>query len=620
MKVYAHDIEIAPNLFTVTIVDYHNQDKVYQFEISERKNQYNLIYNFYVNNPMYLIGFNSKHFDDPIIFKLIKERSFVNADYKHITKSLYELGSYLIDNAPYEKWKEYKYPPYNVQIKQIDLFLYWTRLIRLTKKISLKAAAAFLDYENIQDLPFEPGTIIPNEDIDKILEYNLNDVKMTLHIAKHMRKDMILKFNVSKKYNKDYLSTDGVNMGLDVLKNEYCRITEEDPEFIIAPQSHPIVKLDELIHPKVSFNSGFKDILDEFRSTVITLNESNNFKPQSLFKGNMYVFGLGGLHTKDQPSVIRAAEDEIILAVDATSYYPHLTFVYEFFPKHLNAVFLSLYKDKYYTRVEAKKKSDIDSQMVNELYKLLLNGYTGSLKNIHSWVYDPIANLKITINGQLFMAMLAETFELNSIKVISANTDGVEIKFKKSMWNQVNDIIKWWEELIEIPLETEEYKFIVREDVNSYFALKTDGKVKEKGRLMTDPKLFFFHSRNNLVIPKAVQAYFTEGISPEEFITNHRNIYDFCSTPKVDKKKYTVYWNEQKQQNINRFYASKKGAYIYKLSKTTGKFENMVKGVAVQLFNDARGKDFPNDIDYHYYITKALEIIQTVDNPQQSLF
>jgi len=632
MNIYVHDIEVAPNLFTVTILDYNNCEQVYQFEISSRKNDYLMIYNFYVNNPMFLVGFNSKHYDDVIIFMLIKNFSkYKNNNSEKICDAIFQLSEDIIKEH-YEAYKAYKYPPRNVQITQVDLFLYWTQLIRRSKQISLKTAAAFLKADNIQDLPFQPGIKIDESQIDSVLEYNLNDVKVTYTLAKAMKQDINLKFQVSKKYNKNYMSSDGVNMGLDVLKEEYAKSINVSASKVVPKiLTHNYVDGKKLINHKVNFKTKeFQQVLNDLLNSRISLvkdNNENSWSFKQMFKDNLFVFGVGGLHTKDKSAVIKPLLNGEIWAVDATSYYPHLTFVYNFYPSHLNSTFVKLYKEKYITRVEAKKRAkkalkegnvDSEAEMLNDLYKLLLNGYTGNLKSAYAWVYDPVANLKITINGQLFLTMLAEEFELQGVKVISVNTDGVEVHVLNHQHETVKQIIKWWEDLIEIPLETEKYNLIVREDVNSYFAITQEGKIKEKGRLMKNPQLFFFHSSNNLVIPKAVQAYFIKNIDPVAFITNHKNIFDFCNTPKVSKK-YEVYWDDKKQQRTNRFYASTDGKFLYKKKLDTGRLANMLKDVPVTLYNKHTNV-FPNNINYQYYISRVEELLNKIEPKQLILF
>ena len=96
-------------------------------------------------------------------------------------------------------------------------------------------------------------------------------------------------------------------------------------------------------------------------------------------------------------------------------------------------------------------------------------------------------------------------------------------------------------------------------------------------------------------------------------------IFNFCAGFKVDRK-FKVTWNNQIQQQLNRFYVSNKGAYLYKTKPTSKNPENMLDGFAVQLFNKYEEKEMKNyNINYQYYIMKAEKIIYDL-TPKQDLF
>ena len=59
--------------------------------------------------------------------------------------------------------------------------------------------------------------------------------------------------------------------------------------------------------------------------------------------------------------------------------------------------------------------------------KVSLNGTFGKLFSRHSIFYAPEFGIAVTIGGQLSLLMLIERLELSGIRVVSANTDGVEM-------------------------------------------------------------------------------------------------------------------------------------------------------------------------------------------------
>ena len=61
-----YDIEVFPNTFHCVILNTDNEE-LYKFEISERKNQIRELVQFFTNPKYLLCGYNNKHYDDVII-------------------------------------------------------------------------------------------------------------------------------------------------------------------------------------------------------------------------------------------------------------------------------------------------------------------------------------------------------------------------------------------------------------------------------------------------------------------------------------------------------------------------------------------------------------------------
>ena len=126
-----------------------------------------------------------------------------------------------------------------------------------------------------------------------------------------------------------------------------------------------------------------------------------------------------------------------------------------------------------------------------------------------------------------------------------------------------------------------------------------------------------------VVIPKAIIAYFTQGIPVEEFIKNDRDIKDFLMSQAVDKK-FTVLHGENRVQRINRFYASTDGPYLFKMGKQedgADKVSNMLTKSGVTILN--KFDDLPIEnrkINYRYYTSEAKKVIADFTEQQLSLF
>ena len=191
--------------------------------------------------------------------------------------------------------------------------------------------------------------------------------------------------------------------------------------------------------------------------------------------------------------------------------------------------------------------------------------------------------------------------------------DGLEVLVERSRLEEYYDIMNDIQEEFNLIWEHEQYTKIVYFNINSYVAITTSGKIKQKGQFVEKPELS--NSVDELIIAKALTAYFIHDTPVKEFINNHTIIEDFCISKKVSKE-FSVYWNGEKQQNLNRYYVSKKGAYLY-YSKDDKKMNNLLKGFSVQLLN-VLPDSFPTDVHKDYYIGKTLDLV----NPflQQGLF
>lgn len=285
------------------------------------------------------------------------------------------------------------------------------------------------------------------------------------------------------------------------------------------------------------------------------------------------------------------------------------------------------YSDVIKSRIEAKRlfkeTKNKKYKAIDEAYKLALNGGSfGKTKQAMSWQFDPYITMCVTIGCQIDLIMLIESLEMNGIRVMSANTDGVVSLFRKDQENLYNKICKDWEVLVGNNdlgvLEYADYKLYAQTSVNDYIAIKEDGTPKHKGDFMVDFELH--KNKSSRVIPLALEAFYTSGINPRTFIMNHKNIFDFCigiksvgswyyESRKLMDSKYMV----DRLQKINRIYISKKGGKIIKCN-TDGREGQVNAGSWLStVYNKHEDKEFDQyDINYDYYVKRVYEIISSV--------
>ena len=347
-------------------------------------------------------------------------------------------------------------------------------------------------------------------------------------------------------------------------------------------------------------------------------------------------------------------------------------------PPHLGKEFLEIYNSIREDRLYAKHHPEIEGNDVkNATYKLALNGATGNYQNQYSWLYAPFAVMQIRINGQLLLLKLTEMLLKVGAHLKQLNTDGILYTIPKSV--DYKAVLKKWEDLTKLSLETESYEAFYQHAINDYLAIGTGysethnkNLLKYKGLFIEDVSLG--KGMAPPIIAKAINAHFADGKSIEETIYASRNLNDFLTYQKPDKK-FSVEYNGEIVTRINRYYASKNGAKLYKcvISKHKEKipavklhfksgeeeivpqkdiepggkwyyrpevltieyggfkleetreertdYTNLLKSSGVTLANDlTQFKEFPNNINYNYYIGECYKIVDAFEKKQLTLW
>lgn len=217
--------------------------------------------------------------------------------------------------------------------------------------------------------------------------------------------------------------------------------------------------------------------------------------------------------------------------------------------------------------------------------------------------------------------MLAEKLTQLGCRIVQANTDGLFVLLKKSVYNDLNKVCRNWEQLTKLTLEEDRFKAMYQYAINDYFAITEDNKVKEKGMFITTVKLG--KGLTPKIIPKAVINFFKNGVPVEETIKGCQDIRDFLMSEKTGKQ-WHVEYNNKEQQRTNRFYASTNGAYLWKWKETDTKekqYQNMLTASGVTLLNYLDDKPIEErKINYRYYIMEAYKIIRELKPLQMSLW
>ncbi len=581
------------------------------------------VMDYLAENSLEIVTFNGNDYDLPLLNYIVQNTWLAYMPADAACEAIKRISNMLIDvetriNVPMlDKLEARNY-------RSLDYYRYWSKLLRLTKNISLKAIGIQLGYPVVQELPIHHDTrTITPEQIAELKYYNsVHDLMILVYMdtrkfnwqgAPTNFQEMVdLRYAAIEQYgfDKRVLAWDAVKLGLAVLLHDF--------PIDKTKKGRTTVKLGDIISSVVKFNSPvLTAILEDLKNT--TVSSTTEISKEIHIHGTIYDLKSGGLHNHCIAGHIQPVDDEVYLDWDVGSFYPALMAELDCSPvqaPNLNLKFRKLRAD----RMELKHIGKGKSPEAN-LIKLSLNGSIGSINQTESEIYDPAAFLKVTLNGQLYLLMLCEMLYEAGVVIDMVNTDGVSFIAKKSILPRIREIWDEWQRLTLMELEEVEFKCAYRLFGNSYLAIPKQGKPKQKGsEFITNPDLG--NSCDFLIVPKAVNAYLIDGIDPEEFIKqpNH-HIFDFCASQKVGKQ-FTVYYNNQKVQRLNRYYISKSGSSIYKMKGRTRSALTGLKGVSVQLYNN-HDESLQHDIDYDFYlelIYKTLDVLEPKQKKQLSLW
>ena len=388
------------------------------------------------------------------------------------------------------------------------------------------------------------------------------------------------------------------------------------------------VNLGRCVLPYIKFNSPqFSTMLEEIKKTIVT--PFRKFKQSIRYKDFIYDFGVGGIHGC-APAGVYEAGDGLIVDYDVKSYYPNLSIQNDFHPGHIpKEVFCKVYNNIFEERVR-KQKEGKDAEQAG--LKLSLNGIFGKSGEETSAFFDRYFFYKITLNGQLSLAMLAEAFVdfVPGLRVLQINTDGLTVWIPKDQEVKCEQILEKFMQRTKLIMEKVYYNRMFIRDVNNYIGEYVDKKLKKKGIFETSKE---YHKDNSfLAVPKALVDYFVNGIPVEQSLKANNNIYDFCGRYKATSGWHAEYHTTKKQGQdivldttnygkILRFYpTTDQGGTAIKKNKD-GRIINLLSGWPTKPFNKYEEKNIEDyKIDYDYFIVECNKIIDEIEPKQLTLF
>ena len=647
-KHWVMDYETNINCF-LAVFEHYKTDETHVFTVGQLRNDLKKLLAFFeqnVNNNEWHISFNGLAFDAQITqFIIVNRYKLLKMTGEDAARAIYDEAQEVIGRSYRREFQ--KYSEKKMAIKQIDIFKlnHWDNP---AKSSSLKWIQCSMDWHNVQDMPIEHTEEINTvEQLKDIASYCRNDVSSTKHImSEHSAKQIELRGQLTNAYGIRLYSASEMRISKELFMYFLSQKTGVSTyEYRKMRTFRNFIRVNDILLDYINFDGvpEFQELLRNFRKLVINPNETKGgFKYSVKYRGVKTDFGLGGIHGAKR-GIYESDEVMTIMSSDVTSYYPNLAIRNGWSPAHLPSnEFCELY-EWFFEERKKIPKSDIR----NKVYKLILNGTYGLSNDKHSFLYDPEFTMKITINGQLSLAMLHVMLTENipgSIPIMQ-NTDGLEMMIPRKYKDKYLEICEQWEKMTQLQLEHDQYQKLIVPDVNNYIGVfnykevskedfyklqkenpdnpfkKENGKyymakTKCKGRFeFLDRPLH--KNKSFTVVPKALFYFFVHGVKPEDYLPTNQNIFDYCGQVKAKGQwKFVNYQvGEGIPEQYRNYTVEQKREYLEKNGwQKSWSDDNWVKS---DVKNKEANNGIPTDVAFEYSVKSSGQVLQ--DHLQKTL-
>lgn len=594
---------------------------------------------FYLNT---LKNYNLPYIDIDVmqIFALNKVGKGVNAKGEPVffSKGLKQTSI----NLQWYELLEYELPP--ISEKDVDLY---------TSKSKYKN----FTIEQLNNLINKWDRYIIDEWIPDMSHYNKNDCFIGCELMRLNMDEIKSRYAITNVYKTNVLNSSRSNIADVLFEKFYSEFSNLPPSQWKGKKTERTkMAFKRIIFPWIEFKTEpLKKLLNDMKEVVITNLGKDSFLREITINNLTYTVATGGLHSQDIPrelisnlsftgdwelsktssvdkqsdvSVWDVIDDKAYIYVhfDISSFYPSIMVEHKVSPAHLNSgVFCNLIRWLRDTRINAKhsKEDYIDGIPKNILalvLKIVINSIYGKLGYSYGELYDRLAVLNVTINGQLMILMLCEELELNGIEVMSANTDGIVVKLYKKDKPVFDSITDNWMKLTKFGADSEEYKCYINRDINNYCIEELNGKRTYKGAM--NPKMYLADLSKGYDMPivaQAVENYFLNNKPVLETLYESTNILDFCKTQNIGRQFHieipeTVNGiNYVEYQRYVRYYVSTYGTDIFKVHNNLKTRSKLCAGQKVKILNTLDDTKIElRNIDYNYYYKECYKIINPI--------
>jgi len=630
----AFDIETYKNYTLFAFMDIKTEN-IFAFEMHEHKKfkQQKALTELLKKHT--IITFNGLHFDEPITSVALNK-----------------------DQKPSEIFRDAQ----DIIVNKMNIFQYYrtnkTRPI-IEKHIdlidvamgvaSLKLYGARLGAKKLQDLPYPPETELTKKQKQEVLDYCINDLKLTKLLYENLQSDLQLRKDMSKKYGINFMSDNGAKIAEKILVKEtgYEGKAPSRPERVFYTPPKYIKFKTKVMQDFFAYVKEHVFLVNE-NGNVELPTKMKNEKLQFTPNGIEYKLGVGGVHGSVESTSIHADKGYSIIDIDYKSLYPSLIIENNFVPKHIGKKFLKVYKDMYHQRnnvlkpmlkrLEYASKEYIVIYSQQNTFKLILNSSFGRLGLRYSKLYDPSALLHVTLTGQLTLMMIIEKLHLAGFETFYANTDGITLKVKTKDVPKIKEITTKFDKKTGLEMEYNEFRSCHIRDVNNFVNITTDGKVKPKGSYA---KQSLNKNSQTPIVYEAIREFLLNGTSMKKTINNCKDVNMFCSSVTVKggatysnsiPEMYPPDWQEKldskrgltkkiigEREKLEADWVKNNGVYLGKVVRwyysTDGySIHRKLNGNKVPKTDGCipmmdLTKKLPKDLDYQWYYDEADSIL-----------
>ena len=533
------------------------------------------------------VGFNCRDFDNVVVSAFCAGRTEV--EIKRIADAVITQRL-----APWVAMRQFMLP--ELKFDTIDL-------IEVAPSfVGLKAYGARMHMPNLQDMPFGHDQPLAPADEPALLGYCRNDVETTAELLRRLEGELMLRVEMSRRYGVDLRSKSDAQMA------EQAYVTSMG----LRRKEHSVPATVRYTPPGfLRFaDPVLQGLLERVAEHVFAVNPKTGHVvlPDFLgactvrFASGEYQLGVGGIHSVHDRQVCHVAgADDVIGDLDAASFYPSIILECGFVPAALGRAFVDEYRKIYTRRLEAKRAHD---KVTDATLKIALNGTFGKLASRYSVLYSPDLMLAVTLTGQFTLLMLIERLAAVGATTLSANTDGIAIRYPRHAEIGVQTAVAEFSALSRFVFEFTPYRALAMKDVNNYFAVKPDRSIKARG--IYSP-LSLKKNPTAQVAADAVGQWLARGVPFEQTILS-APFRDFISARNVtgggeqlgERLGRVVRWYQSNDPALQPIRYAANGN---KVPKTDG---------ARACMRLADTETHPADLDYSWYRAEAARIAVAV--------